>query len=212
MFLPEINLSVQNIFCIGRNYHDHIKELKNNILKKPIVFLKPTSSLSLSGNEITLPKESHNVHHELEVVVAIGKNTKNISVDNALSIISGYTVGIDVTARDLQDHAKANGEPWTLSKGFPSFSQVGHFRPLTQPISFWLTINGELRQKGSTDNLIFPIAELVSYLSHTFTLTAGDLIFTGTPGGVGPLNNNDKIEAGVDSLGVLLNATVRRVA
>ena len=199
--IPGTQLHAQNIFCIGRNYAEHAKELGNAVPTEPIVFLKPTSALCYDGEKILLPARSTRVDHEVEIVVAIGRGGKNISTADAPSHIGGLGVGIDFTARDLQDKAKEKGLPWTLSKGFDTFAPISSF--IAPPkdgadlarLEIELTVNGELRQKGSSAEMIFPIAKLIEYLSQNFTLSPGDLIFTGTPKGVAPLKSGDICEA-----------------
>ncbi len=194
--IPGLSLSPRSIFCIGRNYAEHAKELGNAVPTTPIVFLKPLSSLCGSGEKLVLPKESHNIHHETEVVIAIERAAQNLTEDNALSVVAGYAIGIDVTARDLQDDAKKKGMPWTLSKGFPTFAPLSPFvKGAELPLSFSLKINGVLRQQGNTADMIFSIPKLLVYLASVFTLSPGDLIFTGTPSGVGPLKSGDRLEA-----------------
>ena len=199
--IPGTQLTAQNIFCIGRNYAEHAKELGNPVPTEPIIFLKPTSALCFSGDFIELPARSSRVDHELEVVVAIGRGGKNISAAHAAEHIAGLAVGIDLTARDLQDKAKEKSLPWTLSKGFDTFAPVSEFvapprdaAELTK-LEIELHVNGELRQKGSTSAMLNPIAKLIEYLSQNFTLNPGDLIFTGTPAGVAPLKSGDRCEA-----------------
>lgn len=195
------NLKLQNIFCIGRNYSEHAKELNNPVPTTPVVFIKPTSSICYDGENIILPKQSSNVHHELEIVVVIGKSGKNISESEAHKYISHIGVGLDLTARDLQDKAKEKSLPWTISKGFDTFSAVSSFAAFDgkvetlSNIDFELKINDEIRQSGNTSGMIFSIPYIVSYLSNIFTLSPGDIIYTGTPAGVGPLKAGDKIEA-----------------
>jgi 2-keto-4-pentenoate hydratase/2-oxohepta-3-ene-1,7-dioic acid hydratase in catechol pathway len=191
MQLPGIEMSPQNVYCIGRNYAQHAKELGNQVPTTPLVFLKPNTALCGSGSTVLLPRQSMLVHHEVEVVVAIGKAGKNVSKERALDLVAGYAIGIDVTARDLQDKAKASGSPWTLAKGLPTFAPISAFVKAPLPLSFSLSVNSETRQRGHTNEMIFAIPELISYLSSTFWLTPGDLIFTGTPAGVGPLKDGD---------------------
>jgi 2-keto-4-pentenoate hydratase/2-oxohepta-3-ene-1,7-dioic acid hydratase in catechol pathway len=195
------NLKLQNIFCIGRNYSEHAKELNNPVPTTPVVFLKPTSSVCYDGENIILPKQSSCVHHELEVIVVIGKNGKNISESEAHTHISHIGVGLDLTARDLQDMAKEKKLPWTISKGFDTFSAMSAFAPFDgkietlKNIDFELKINNEIRQVGNTSGMIFSIPYIVSYLSTVFTLSPGDIIYTGTPAGVGPLKAGDIVVA-----------------
>lgn len=204
-------LAINSIFCIGRNYVEHAKELNNEVPDEPVVFLKPVSSIILNGGTISLPDKTNNVHHEVELVAAIGKEGKNIPERRALEHIAGYGIGIDVTARDLQSQAKKAGKPWTIAKGFDTFAPISDFLPSEQVedprnLDLTLSVNGKMQQKGSTGLMIFSIPELVAYLSGIFTLYPGDLIFTGTPAGVSAIQAGDKIEAvlggGLTSLSV----------
>lgn len=196
--LPDLRIG--NIFCIGRNYVEHARELENEVPNQPLVFLKPTSSVIYNGNAIEIPSQSSNVHHEVELVVALGKSGKNIPTNNALEHIAGYAVGIDVTARDIQQKAKANSHPWSVAKGFDTFAPLSSFVSVDtiqnpQNIDLRLTVNGSVRQSDNTRLMIFPVAELISYLSAIFTLHPGDLIFTGTPKGVSAIEQGDNIHA-----------------
>lgn len=196
----EKRLTVNDIYCIGRNYVEHARELNNPVPKSPVVFLKPVSSVIYSGFSIVLPPDSNNVQYETEVVVAIGKEGKNIRVENAFEFVDGYGIGIDVTARDLQQEAKDKSLPWTISKGFDTFAPISNFvlpDLVDDPgnLSFSLEINDVVCQKGNTADMIFPISVLISRLSDYFTLLPGDLVFTGTPAGVGQLNEGDQLTA-----------------
>ncbi len=199
--IPGTNQKVQNIFCIGRNYTEHIKELNNSIPTRPVVFIKPTSSICYDGGSLILPKQSIHVDHEVEIVILIGISGKNIPESNALDYISHVGIGIDFTARDLQDQAKEKSLPWSVAKGFDTFAAISSFVPFNgsasdlNNLSFQLEINGEIRQKGNSKNMIFSIPAIVSYLSSIFTLTEGDLIFTGTPEGVGIVREGEIIKA-----------------
>lgn len=208
------HLQFRNIFCIGRNYVEHAKELKNEVPGQPLVFLKPTSSIIFDGEEIHIPKESNNVHHEVELTVAIGKAGKNIPKSNALHYVDGYGVGIDVTARDIQQRAKEKGHPWSVAKGFDTFAPLSSFVSSDkiknpQDLDLQLTVNDEVRQSDNTKLMIFPVAELIHYLSTIFTLQPGDIIMTGTPKGVSPLQKGDSIGAslhhGLRTLSVTVN-------
>lgn len=195
-----LQISPHNIFCIGRNYAEHAHELKNAVPQEPVVFLKPLNALTADGGTIVLPCQSQNVQHEVEIVVLLEKGGKNIAEDQAYQHIAGFAVGIDVTARDLQKQAKDQGLPWTLAKGFDTFAPLSAFVP-REDVHDWksltvtLTVNGELRQRGVACDMIFTIPFLIRYLSERFTLEAGDLIFTGTPAGVGPLKAGDRLLA-----------------
>ncbi len=196
---------IQNIFCIGRNYTEHIAELNNATPTEPLVFLKPTSALTKKNEEITLPAFSDSVHYETEIVLYIQEDARNISPEKALSIIGGYGIGLDLTARDVQDIIKQKGEPWTKCKGFPSAAIVSDFIDShkirdAKDIQFTFTQNGELKQDGNSSLMIYPIAEIVSYLSSLYGLSKGDLIFTGTPKGVGKLAKGDLLELTLENL------------
>lgn len=212
--LPGLShLNIGNIYCIGRNYAEHAYELDNEPPEQPIVFLKPTSSIIYDGDSIQIPPQSNNVHHEVELVVAIGKEGKSISKDNALDHIAGYAVGIDVTARDIQQQAKEQSHPWAVAKGFDTFAPLSSFVtwhqiPEPQDISLKISVNGIVRQSDSTKLMIFSVSELISYLSSIFTLKPGDLIYTGTPKGVSPLNSGDHIKATLGNELASLSVTV----
>jgi 2-keto-4-pentenoate hydratase/2-oxohepta-3-ene-1,7-dioic acid hydratase in catechol pathway len=204
--IPGTNLKFQNIFCIGRNYAEHAKELNNPIPTAPVVFTKPTSSLCFSGENLIIPNQSNRVDHEVEIVVVIGKPGKNIAESEAASYISHIGIGLDFTARDLQDKAKEKSLPWSVSKGFDTFAAVGQFikfngnPEILKNINFSLEVNGEKRQIGKTSDMIFSIPHLIAYLSTIFSLSPGDIIFTGTPSGVGPLNEGDKMIASLEGI------------
>lgn len=200
---------VNTVYCIGRNYAEHAKELNNPIPAKPMVFLKPNSSLELLNGKVKLPLESNDVHHEVELVLLIGKKGKSIPVEQAWSYVKAIGIGIDFTARDLQQKAKEKGHPWTLSKGFDTFGPVSEFISveefdLSESFELELQVNKETRQQGNTSDMIFSIPELVSYVSGFSTLNEGDLIFTGTPEGVSKVHSGDhlyaKLNKGVTSL------------
>jgi 2-keto-4-pentenoate hydratase/2-oxohepta-3-ene-1,7-dioic acid hydratase in catechol pathway len=197
------NLEIDNIYCIGRNYVEHARELDNEPPSQPLVFLKPSSSIMFDGGKIQLPSQSNNVHHEVELVAAIGKGGKNIPREKALEHVAGYAIGIDITARDIQQQAKDNAHPWTVAKGFDTFAPLSslvekdHIED-PQNLDLQITVNGEIRQSDNTGLMIFPVDELVHYLSTIFTLQPGDLIFTGTPKGVSPIKSGDQIEASLN--------------
>lgn len=192
------SVPVQNIFCIGRNYAAHIAELGNRPAESPVVFLKPTSALNLSKT-IHLPAHSADVHFETELVLLIGKSGKNIAEDDALAHVSGVALGLDLTARDLQNQNKKLGLPWATAKGFDDSASLSNFVPFAQvgpldSLEFFLRVNGEQRQHGKVCNMIYSVPFLVAYLSHVFTLQAGDLIYTGTPEGVAALKSGDHLQ------------------
>jgi len=194
------SLPVNTIFCIGRNYAKHARELDNIVPNEPIVFLKPVSSIIFDGGTILLPSRSNDIHHEVELIAAIGKQGKNIPSNRALEHVAGYGLGIDVTARDIQQEAKKNGHPWSAAKGFDTFAPISRFLPPgdigdPQDLELSLKVNDSIRQRGHTADMIFPLNKLISYLSDIFTLSPGDLIFTGTPEGVSSIRDGDHIEA-----------------
>ncbi|HEX6981888.1 MAG TPA: fumarylacetoacetate hydrolase family protein [Balneolaceae bacterium] len=207
------HLEIGTIFCIGRNYVEHARELNNEVPGEPIVFLKPSSSVIFDGETITLPPQSGSIHHEVEMVVAIGKGGKHITENQALNHVAGYAVGIDVTARDIQQKAKEKGHPWSIAKGFDTFAPLSTSVTADkvadpQNIDLQISVNGEKRQHDNTRLMIFPIAKLISFLSGIFTLHPGDLIFTGTPKGVSAIKSGDKIEAILGNSLTKLNVTV----
>lgn len=192
------------IVCVGRNYVDHAKELGNEVPKMPLIFLKPPSSIIGPRDTILLPQQSQQVEHEAELVVVIGKRAKNITPDTAKKHILGYTVGNDVTARDLQ----RSDEQWTRAKGFDTFCSFGpwidtDFDPADALIT--CKVSGQPRQMGSTRDMVFSVNKIVAYISSIMTLEPGDLVFTGTPSGVGPLVDGDTVVVSIDGLGVLEN-------
>ncbi len=202
------------LFCIGRNYASHAREMNSEVPTTPMVFIKPSTTLVGTGGEVVLPPASKEVHHEVELVVVIGRRGKDIPEVRAMDYVAGYAVGLDMTARDLQAAAKKNGQPWTVAKGFDTFAPLGPIAPaarLADPhaCAIQLTINGALRQQGATSDMIFSIPRLIAYCSSVFTLLPGDLIFTGTPEGVGPVQPGDVLEATVAGLPPL-SVTVRR--
>ncbi len=206
-------IPVHSTFCIGRNYKEHAAELQNPVPQKPLVFIKPLNTITYSGQSIILPKMSRDVHHEVEVVVVIGKSGKNILAADAPDFIAGYGIGIDVTARDIQQVAKEKSHPWTVAKGFDTFAPISSFVEASEipdpgNLDFQLSINHKLRQQGNTRDMIFPISELIAYLSTIFSLSPGDLIFTGTPEGVGPLQEGDRVQAVLDEHLAELNMLV----
>ena len=197
------NLRPGAIYCIGRNYAEHAKELNHPIPKTPIIFMKPVCSLLPDRGTVIIPNYTHNVHHEAELVIAIGKGGKNIPREDALNYVAGYAIGIDITARDIQNELKDAGKPWLLSKVLDTFSPLGNFVPpssIPQPhkVRVELIVNGITKQKGNTENMLFPIDVLIEKVSSYFTLAPGDLIYTGTPEGVGPLVHGDLVEASID--------------
>jgi acylpyruvate hydrolase len=193
-------IPVGKILCLGRNYAEHAREMDADIPDHPVVFLKPSTALIRDGEDIAVPKFSHDVHHEVEAIVAISKTGKNIRPDSAGEFVLGYGVGLDMTLRDLQNDAKRNGLPWSVAKGFDTSAPVSEIIPakkIADPATLEIVcrVNGHIRQRSSVSRMIFPFEDTLSYLSTIFTLERGDLIFTGTPEGVGPVKAGDIIQA-----------------
>jgi fumarylpyruvate hydrolase len=198
---------VNRIYCVGRNYAEHIREIGADEREPPFFFSKPADMdcLVMSGGEFPYPSQSENVHYEIELVVAIGEGGRDISVDSALDHVYGYGVGIDMTRRDLQGVAKKMGRPWEVGKGFdyaapcseivPS-ERIGH----PQSGAIWLKVNGETRQEGDLAQQIWSVPETIAHLSGLFTLAPGDLIYTGTPAGVGPVQPGDVLTGGIEGI------------
>ncbi len=187
------------IFCIGRNYARHIEELGHQDAAKCVVFMKPATSLVPAGAPLVLPSDQGAVHHEAELVVMIGKGGKNISRKKALKHVGGVTLGLDLTLRDLQNKLKGEGSPWERCKAFDGAAPIGELQAYDEKLDltnleFTCTVNGEVRQQGSTRDMLYPVAQIVEILSQSWTLQAGDLIYTGTPEGVGPLVPRDRVE------------------
>ncbi|MCC6384816.1 MAG: fumarylacetoacetate hydrolase family protein [Bacteroidia bacterium] len=186
------------IICIGRNFTEHIQELKNQITGNPIIFLKPETSLIIGRLPFFLPDFSQEIHHEIELVIRICKNGKRIEERFAHKYFDAITVGIDFTARDIQNQQKEGGLPWEIAKAFDGSAAIGEFIPLSKQeeehIKFSLLVNGELRQNGNSSQMIYSFSKIISYVSVYFTLKTGDLIFTGTPAGVRPVKRNDYLE------------------
>jgi 2-keto-4-pentenoate hydratase/2-oxohepta-3-ene-1,7-dioic acid hydratase in catechol pathway len=192
------------ILCVGRNYIEHAKEMGNEVPKVPLIFMKPPSSIISNGDAILLPPQSSQVEHEAELVVVIGKKARNVTTDEAKQYVFGYTIGNDVTARDLQ---KIDGQ-WTRAKGFDTFCSFGpwidtEFDPSDAVVT--CRVNGQMRQMASTRDMVFNVGTLIAYISSVMTLEPGDLIFTGTPSGVGQLRNGDVVDVEIEGLGKLSN-------
>jgi fumarylpyruvate hydrolase len=201
---------VGRIYCVGRNYAEHAREMGHDPDREPpFFFMKPADAIVPHGATIPDPQMTKDVHHEIEMIVAIGKGGANIPVDKALDHVFGYGVGLDMTRRDLQGEAKKMGRPWEMGKAFDNsapctalktVAMVGH--PAKGAI--WLKVNGEVKQKGDLSELIWNVPETISYLSHLITLRPGDIIMSGTPAGVGPIKPGDKLEGHVEGVGDLM--------
>jgi len=190
------------IICVGRNYVDHAKELNNPVPEKPLLFMKPPSALLRNPKPFYYPDFSEDVHYEAELVIRIGKNGKSIQPEFAHTYYDAIGLGIDFTARDLQRQCKEKGHPWEIAKGFDGSAYISELVILepkpNQRYTFDLKQNGQLVQEGNTDDLIFSIEYLLSYISKFFKLTMGDLIYTGTPVGVGPIKVGDRLEGSLE--------------
>jgi len=192
------------IVCVGRNYVEHAKELGSDVPKIPLIFLKPPSAVISPGDTIILPPQSKQVEHEAELVVVVGRRGRNVTAEEAKKHIFGYTVGNDITARDLQ---KSDGQ-WTRAKGFDTFCPFGPWIDTEFNIADALItckVNGQPRQMASTRDMVFSVPTVIAYISSVMTLEPGDLIFTGTPAGVGALEDGSEVVVEIEGLGVLRN-------
>jgi len=201
---------VGRIYCVGRNYAEHAKEMGHDPNREPpFFFMKAPASIVLSGSTIGYPVGTKDVHHEIEMVVAIGKGGKNIPVEKALEHVWGYGVGLDMTRRDIKGEAKKMGRPWEMGKSFDESAPCTPLRAATEighpsKGAIWVKVNGTVKQQGDISQMIWSVPEQINYLSSLITLQAGDLIFSGTPAGVGPIKAGDKLEGHVDGVGDLM--------
>lgn len=196
------------IICVGRNYADHAKELKNEVPTEPVIFLKPETAILPKRNPFFIPDFSNDVHYEAELVVRINKIGKHIQEKFAHKYYDEVTVGVDFTARDLQQKLKEKGLPWEKAKGFDGSAAVGKFIKLSElgdvnKAEFILRKNNEVCQTGHPSDMIFSIDQLIAYVSQFFTLKIGDLIFTGTPAGVGAVQKDDHLELDLNGIRLL---------
>ena len=197
------------IICIGRNYADHITELQNETPDAPVIFLKPDTALLQRNQPFFYPDFSQDIHHEIELVLRVCKNGKNIEEKFAPTYFDAIGLGIDFTARDLQSKLKSKGLPWELAKGFDGSAPLGTtFRPVADfpdlaNIDFHLEVNGEVKQRGNSGLMLHPFAAIISYVSKFITLKMGDLIFTGTPSGVGPVQIGDQLTGFIEGEKIL---------
>jgi 2-keto-4-pentenoate hydratase/2-oxohepta-3-ene-1,7-dioic acid hydratase in catechol pathway len=204
----EVEYIVTKIFCLGRNYLEHAREMKAEVPTIPVVFLKPPSAILQPGGSIVIPSFSHDMHHEVELVVLVGEGGKDIPHQGAMKHVAGYAVGLDMTLRDVQAEAKKKGLPWTVAKGFDTSAPISEFIasshvPDPHACNISLRVNGGVRQESNTRNMIFRVPDIIAYLSTVFTLEPGDLIFMGTPEGVGPVQAGDLLEAEIEGIGAL---------
>ena len=198
-------LAAGKMLCLGKNYEKHAREMGGDVPPDPVVFMKPASALLGGGGTVLIPALSNDCHHEVELVVVIGQTARNVSEEEAMKHVLGYAVGLDMTLRDIQARSKQRGEPWTIAKGFDTSAPVSEVLladRVADPhaLRLSLRVNGELRQQGSTGDMILKIPYIISYLSSIFTLERGDLVFTGTPEGVGPVVDGDRLVAEIDAL------------
>lgn len=196
------------IICIGRNYHEHAKELNNPVPAKPVFFMKPDSALVIRNRPFFYPDFSNEIHHEIEVVVKINRLGRSIEEKFASRYFSEIALGVDFTARDLQAECKKNGLPWEIAKGFDYSAPVSKFFPVSNfpdlhKLNFCLDINGQRVQTGNTSEMIFSFERIISYVSQFVTLKTGDLIYTGTPAGVGPVKRGDQLTGYLEDLKVM---------
>ncbi len=203
------------ILCLGRNYKEHAYEMGGTVPQEPMLFLKPPSCLLGEGGMVELPSLSKVVHHEVELAVIIGKQAERISSQEWEKYVYGYAIFLDITARDLQEEAKRRREPWTVSKGFDTFGPISPVTPknrVTDPhrLDISLKKNGELKQDSNTSHMIFKIPLILEYASKIMTLEPGDILSTGTPEGVGEIQDGDRLEAKIDELGSLSVSARRR--
>ena len=196
------------IICIGRNYAKHIEELANERPDNPVVFLKPDSAILPNKNPFFIPTFSNDVHYEVEVIVALKSGGSNITEENAYEHIYGFGIGFDMTRRDLQGVCKKMGRPWEIGKAFERSAPMGKITPISEvgnmeKGNIKLSVNGETRQDGDLDMMIWKIPEQIAHLSKYYDISAGDLIMTGTPAGVGPIVKGDKLVGAIDGLETL---------
>jgi fumarylpyruvate hydrolase len=201
---------VGRIYCVGRNYAEHAREMGHDPDREPpFFFMKAANSVVPTGATLSFPVGTKDVHHEIELVAAIGKGGKNIPVEKALEHVWGYAVGLDMTRRDIQGEAKKMGRPWEMGKSFDESAPMSALRPASKighPAkgAIWLKVNGQVKQQGDLAMQIWSLPEQINYLSNLITLQPGDLIFSGTPAGVGPVKAGDKLEGHVDGVGELV--------
>lgn len=208
VFGEEAAFPVHRVYCIAANYALHAAELGGDGREPPAFFSKPTDALVPDGRDAPYPPRTENLQHEVELVIAIGMGGTDIPVEQALDHVYGYAVGIDLTRRDLQAQAKAKGRPWEMSKGFDHSAPISAIVPATRsghPSKgrIWLAVNGIVKQDGDLDQMTWSVAEVIANLSSFVKLTAGDLIFTGTPAGVSTVVRGDLLECGIDNVGLL---------
>jgi fumarylpyruvate hydrolase len=204
-----LRFPVRRIFCVGRNYPEHSREMGfGDVRAPPFFFTKPADAVIGSGSDVPFPTRTANLHHEIELVVALGKGGRDVAEEAAQGLIYGYAVGVDLTRRDVQAAMKEQGKPWDTAKGFDHSAPISPIVPAAgkpHPASgrIWLEVNGKPRQQGDIADMIWSVPEIIAELSTWFELAAGDLIFTGTPAGVGALVPGDRVRGGVEGVGTL---------
>lgn len=197
---------VRRVFCVGRNYASHAREMGSDPNREPpFFFTKPADAVVPASGAVPYPPSTDDLHHEIELVVALGAGGANVDPADALDLVWGYGVGLDLTRRDLQAAAKDTGRPWDMAKGFDASAPCSALHPVSEvghPAEgrIWLEVNGALRQEGNLNELIWPIADVIAYLSRFVTLAPGDLIYSGTPSGVAALKPGDRLRGGVDGV------------
>jgi fumarylpyruvate hydrolase len=200
---------VHRVYCVGRNYAKHAREMGMDPDREPpFFFSKPADAIVANGTPVPYPSRTSNLHHEIELVVAIDSGGRDIPIDSALAHVYGYAVGLDLTRRDLQFAARDQGRPWDVSKGFDHSAPVSAIRPAAamghpQQGAIWLEVNGETRQRANLSEMIWNVAEIIAELSSYYELRPGDLVFTGTPEGVGAVQRGDSLVGGIDGLETL---------
>ena len=197
---------VRRILCVGRNYAAHRKEMGGDDRDPPFFFAKPADALVPPGQPVPYPSRTSNLHHEVELVVALKGGGRDIAAEQALDLVYGYAVGVDLTRRDLQNAAKDKGHPWDASKGFDASAPISAIRKWEGPPPqgrIAISVNGALRQEGAVADMIWNVAEIIAEASKLWTLAPGDLIFTGTPEGVGPIKPGDVVRGEIEGVGVV---------
>jgi acylpyruvate hydrolase len=200
--------TIGKMVCVGRNYAEHARELGNEVPKKPVIFLKPSTAVIYSGGKIIKPSFGNDLHHEVELLLLIGKKVKDADINDSEDAIIGYGLGLDMTLRDVQNQLREKGDPWTISKCFDTSAVLSEFvlkkdHKLTLNEEISLSVNGTIRQKEILTKMLFNPAQIVEYISSLMTLEEGDLIFTGTPKGVGKVVSGDVLDAELTGIGKL---------
>ncbi len=206
---------VRRIYCVGQNYAEHVREMGGDPSKtRPVFFSKPADAVVINNEDVIYPLATENLHYEAELVVALKSGGRGLSAEESKKAVYGYAIGIDFTRRDLQAKCKSLGQPWDVAKGFDQSAPISAIKPaeLCRDIEnsrIWLSVNGQTKQDGNTNDMIWNVAGIIAELSNFFDLKAGDLIFTGTPSGVGPVVAGDKLLAGIEGVGEL-SVTLRQ--